>query len=76
MMKGIVYLLRKDEKTVAYIAERENDNLSNNNKLLYKIQHRLRFKAAIFGFLAVQIYNKEMNFDNAINAGWKLTKIQ
>lgn len=71
MKTEIELILEKDGKQVVYIKPREYDK---KYSVPYDLQHRLRIIKTVFDYLAVQIYHPDMDFTNAINAGWKIIK--
>ena len=70
MKTEIELILEKDGKQVVYIKPRNYDK----KETLHDLQHRLRIIKTVFDYLAVQIYHPDMDFTNAINAGWKILK--
>jgi hypothetical protein len=71
MKTKIKLILEKGSQQVVYIEPRDCDK----RKPLYDLQHRLRIIKTIFGYFAVQIYHPDMDFTNAISAGWKKKEI-
>ena len=78
-----VITLTKEEKTIIYLqaipmsgkefsASYRNlrkKRCQSQDRSLYEIQHRLRVKSIIYGFV-FHTYHPDMDFTNAENAGW------
>jgi hypothetical protein len=65
MIKHLVIEIEKDGKRSAYIS------VQRMPAPLAPLHHKLRVKNVVYGCL-INVYNPEMNFDNALNAGWKI----
>ncbi len=61
-MKALVLILESKHGKVAYVTGKINN----------KTQHRINVIREIHGFLAVQIYDPNMDFYTAVNNGFKL----
>jgi hypothetical protein len=65
VIKNLVIELEKDGKRSAYIS------VHRRPELLVSLHHKLKIKNIVYGCV-ISVYNPEMNFENAIKAGWKI----
>lgn len=66
-MKNVVIRLQKDGKQSIYIG------IKRRSELLATLQHKLRIKCIIYNSV-VSSYHPDMDFTNALNAGWTIVE--
>jgi hypothetical protein len=65
VIKNLIIELEKDGKRSAYIS------VQRRPELLAPLHHKLRVKSIVYG-CHIHVYCPEMNFNNALSAGWRI----
>lgn len=65
VIKNTIIELEKEGKRSVYIS------VKRIPELLFPLHHKLRVKSIIYG-CHIHVYNPDMNFDNALKAGWNI----
>lgn len=69
-IKNKVKVFKKDDRVLIYVQPRSiNKSTTGIGRTLFDIQHRLRVRQALFGYMFTS-YHLEMDFTLALNSGW------
>jgi hypothetical protein len=73
-MKNAVVSYVKENRRIIYLepkvyTKKKNEDEKVRERILFDVQHRLRIKSAIYGYM-FQTYHPDMDFTIAKDAGW------